>query len=196
MRRFHCRHCGKTFNALPGTPLAHLHYKGRSFAFAQSLSEGETVRRSAARCDVAVSTAWRGRHGFLRAIKTDTARLGGIVEADETYVLESHKGSRVWKRAEQGQSGAVAAERKPRKRGRKLATGLNGSPQARFVTRPSGFSEPLHPPLPLDPDSRDLLDQNLDPVEAAYPRALVSSSVSTINLPQPCWQGFAWRYRG
>jgi transposase-like protein len=94
LRRFSCAGCGKTFNALTGTPLANLHYKGRWFDFARSLSEGESVRTSAARCDVAVSTAFRWRHRFLRAITTDTAPLGGIVEADETYVLESRKGSR------------------------------------------------------------------------------------------------------
>jgi len=121
LRRFYCRDCGKTFNALTGTPLAHLHYKGRWFDFAQSLSEGETVRKSAHRCDLAVSTAWRWRHRFLRAIKTDTAPLCGIVEADETYVLESHKGSRAWKQAEQGQPDAVAPERKARKRGGKAS---------------------------------------------------------------------------
>ena len=83
LRRFYCAGCGRTFNALTGTPLANLHYKGRWFDFARSLSEGESVRKSAVRCDVAVSTAFRWRHRFLRAITTDTAPLGGIVEADE-----------------------------------------------------------------------------------------------------------------
>lgn len=119
LRRFYCGCCGKTFNALTGTPLAHLHKKGRWFDFARSLSEGETVRQSADRCDLAVSTAFRWRHRFLRAIKTDASPLRGIVEADETYVLESRKGSRAWKQAEQGQPDAVAPERKPRKRGGK-----------------------------------------------------------------------------
>ncbi len=96
MRRFHCRGCGKTFNALTSTALAHLHHKGRWLDFAQSLSARETVQKSAARCAVAPSTAFRWRHRFLQAIKTDTAALGGIVEADETYVLESRKGSRLW----------------------------------------------------------------------------------------------------
>ena len=121
LRRFYCHHCGKTFNALTGTPLAHLHKKERWFDFARSLSEGETVRKSADRCDLAVSTAWRWRHRFLQAIKTDAAPLRGIVEADETYVLESHKGSRAWKQAEQGQPDAVAPKRKPRKRGGKAS---------------------------------------------------------------------------
>lgn len=121
LRRFSCGHCKKTFNALTGTPLAHLHKKERWFDFAQSLSEGETVRKSADRCDLAVSTAWRWRHRFLRAIKTDATPLRGIVEADETYVLESRKGSRAWKQAEQGQPDAVAPKRKPRKRGGKAS---------------------------------------------------------------------------
>jgi len=69
LRRFYCPHCSKTFNALTGTPLAHLHYKERWFDFAQSLSKGETVRKSAAQCDLAVSTAFRWRHRFLQAIK-------------------------------------------------------------------------------------------------------------------------------
>jgi transposase-like protein len=102
LRRLSCAGCGRTFNALTGTPLANLHYKGRWFDFAGSLSEGESVRTSAARCDVAVSTAFRWRHRFLRAITTDTAPLGGIVEADEAYVLESRKGSRAWKNAAAG----------------------------------------------------------------------------------------------
>src|SRR5512143_3667415 len=56
LRRFSCAGCGKTFNALTGTPLANLHYKGRWYDFARSLSAGESVRKSAARCDVAVSS--------------------------------------------------------------------------------------------------------------------------------------------
>ena len=56
--------------------------------------KGETVKASAARCDVAVSTAFRWRHRFLAAARSDSEVLKGIVEADETYVLESRKGAR------------------------------------------------------------------------------------------------------
>ena len=121
LRRFHCLECGKTFNALTGTPLAHLHHKERWFDFAQSLGAREVVRTSAARCAIATSTAFRWRHRFLQAIKIDAARLGGIVEADETYILESRKGSRAWKQAEQKQPGVAAPDRKPRKRGGKAS---------------------------------------------------------------------------
>lgn len=110
LRRLYCQACGKTFNALTGTPLAHLHLKGRWFAFARSLAGRETVRKSAAGCAVALSTAFRWRHRFLGAIKTDAGPLSGIVEADETYVLESRKGSRAWQKNKAQTAGAQTAE--------------------------------------------------------------------------------------
>ncbi len=79
LRRFYCAGCGKTFNAT-GTPLANLHYKGRWYDFARSLSAGESVRKSAARCDVAVSTAfgWRiafcGRSTPIRPLSAESSR--------------------------------------------------------------------------------------------------------------------------
>ena len=58
------------------------------------MAEGETVKASAARCAVAVSTVFRWRHLFLAAARGGSGVLEGIVEADETYVLESRKGAR------------------------------------------------------------------------------------------------------
>ena len=95
LRRYQCKGCGRTFNALSGTPLSGLHHKERWLSFGASLAKGETVKASAARCDVAVSTAFRWRHlMFLAAARSDSEVLKGIVEADETYVLESRKGAR------------------------------------------------------------------------------------------------------
>lgn len=94
LRRFRCKGCGKSFNALTGTPLARLRKKERWLDFGQSLSEGETVATSAERCGVAMSTAFRWRHRFLRSAKNATLTLRGIVEVDETYVLSSRKGER------------------------------------------------------------------------------------------------------
>ena len=74
LRRYQCKGCGRTFNALSGTPLSGLHHKERWLSFGASLAKGETVKASAARSDSEV--------------------LKGIVEADETYVLESRKGAR------------------------------------------------------------------------------------------------------
>ena len=92
LRRFRCKDCGKTFGALTGTALSGLHHKERWLAFGASLAEGETIKESAERCGIAPSTAHRWRHRFLAAVRQAPDRLAGIVEADETIVLESRKG--------------------------------------------------------------------------------------------------------
>jgi transposase-like protein len=94
LRRYRCRSCGRSFNALTGTPLAGLRGKDRWLDFAAALRTGETLQTSAERCGVAISTAFRWRHRFLTAATIRTQRLGGIVEADETYRLHSRKGER------------------------------------------------------------------------------------------------------
>ena len=58
------------------------------------LPKGETIKGSAERCGIAPSTAHRWRHRFLAAVRQVPDRLAGIVEADETFVLESRKGER------------------------------------------------------------------------------------------------------
>ena len=89
-----CKSCGRTFDAVTGTPLQGLHKKPRWLAFGESLAEGETVEASAQRCGIAHSTAFRWRHRFLDASRQDPETLRGIVEADETYLLRSRKGER------------------------------------------------------------------------------------------------------
>ena len=111
--RYRCAGCRKTFNPLTGTPLAGLHYQDRWKDQAQALIVGETVSKAAKRCGVAYTTAFRWRHRFLSALNLDKPqRLSGIVEADETFVLESFKGKR-------GGLGRVARKRggKASKRG-------------------------------------------------------------------------------
>lgn len=121
LRRFRCKQCRKSFNALTGTPLARLRKKERWLDFGQSLAEGDTVVDSADRCGVAVSTAFRWRHRFLTA-KAPTPTLAGIVEADETFILLSYKGSRVWERTTKGLPVATnPPDREARKRGGKAA---------------------------------------------------------------------------
>jgi hypothetical protein len=121
LKRYLCKGCGKTFGALTGTPLSGLHYKERWLIFGDCLSDGDTVKSSAARCDVAVSTSFRWRHRFLSAVASGAIKLSGIVEADETFVLASCKGSRAWKRAKAGQDSPDLPDRNARKRGGKAA---------------------------------------------------------------------------
>ena len=84
LRRYCCKGCGRTFNALTGTPLARLRKKELWAAFAAGLGDSDTVKGAAARCGVADTTSFRWRHRFLAAVEAGTVELKGIVEADET----------------------------------------------------------------------------------------------------------------
>jgi transposase-like protein len=108
VRRYQCKGCGRTFGALTGTPLSGLHYKERWLSFGEALSGGETVKASAERCGVAVSTAFRWRHRFLEAVEMAPDKLRGIVEADETFVRDSDKGKRKLKRKARRRGGKAA----------------------------------------------------------------------------------------
>ena len=102
------KNAGRTFNAATGTPLSGLHRKDKWLSFGACLADGLTVRASAERCGLAVNTALRWRHRFPAAKDLKARKLTGIVEADETYVLESRKGAR-------------NLERKARRRGGKAS---------------------------------------------------------------------------
>lgn len=106
--RYKCKACGKTFNALTGTPLAHLHRRDAWLKYAQALADGISLRKAAKRCKIALDTSFRWRHRFLKTAKdTKAAAISGIVEVDETYFLKSEKGGR------------KVTSRSPRKRGGK-----------------------------------------------------------------------------
>ena len=91
--RYRCTSCGRTFNALTKTPLAHLRKKDKWLEQAGALIDGASVSKAAERCDVAYTTAFRWRHRFLEAL-SQPKNLSGIVEGDETFILESFKGKR------------------------------------------------------------------------------------------------------
>ena len=117
LRRYRCRECHRTCNALTATPLAHLRKADCWSAYAQALIDGLSVRRAARRCGISKNTAFLWRHRFLQAVAShrDT-RETGIVEADETFFLESFKGQR-------------RLPRPARKRGGRGATRGNGKDQ-------------------------------------------------------------------
>jgi transposase-like protein len=124
LHRYRCRDCGRTFNALTGTPLARLRYKETWLTFGEALQNADSVRKSAKACGVAVTTAFRWRHRFLRTAKADKpTKLGGIVEADETFFRRSYKGSRRWTRP---QPTDASPSRPARHRGG--PTGRRGTP--------------------------------------------------------------------
>jgi len=105
LQRFRCLGCGRSYNALTGTPLARLRKKEHWLAYLQCVLESRTVREAARVVGVHRTTSFRWRHRFVPGAMRDRPPiLTAIVEADETYRLESQKGSRTM-------------TRKPRKRG-------------------------------------------------------------------------------
>jgi len=95
LQRYRCCACGRTFNDLTGTPLARLRLKAKWLTYSQVMLDSLPVRKAADRVGVHRNTAFRWRHRFLHWVKLDRpAVLNGIVEADETFLLESQKGSR------------------------------------------------------------------------------------------------------
>ena len=160
--RYRCVACRRSFNALTGTPLARLRKKAQWPAQAQALITGESLVKAAKRCDVAVTTAFRWRHRFLSAPARDKpSRLNGIVEADETFILESFKGRR------------SALPRPARKRGGK-------------ATKP-GLSAEQIPVLV----ARDRSGQTTDAVLAKLDRASVTAALAGVVTPanQLCCDG-------
>jgi transposase-like protein len=114
-QRFRCRPplgCGRTFNALTGTPLARMRKPEVWLAYAEALGERRSLDWIHEHLGIARLTAWRWRHRLLTPLTLQPApMLSGIVEADEAYFLRSFKGHRGWK------NGAPPENRPPRYRG-------------------------------------------------------------------------------
>lgn len=108
LQRYKCRGCGRSFNALTGTPLARLRQKEKWLEQADALLLGLTIRQAAAQLQVAQSTAFRWRHRFLTLPnQCKPAILTGVVELDETYLRRSCKGQRVSGRASRRRGGTA-----------------------------------------------------------------------------------------
>ena len=95
IQRYKCRTCKKTYNQLTNTPLAKLRKKEQWITNASEMIKGSTLKDTAEICNTAISTSFRWRHRFLELLsQSEPESLTGIIEADETYFLESHKGER------------------------------------------------------------------------------------------------------
>ena len=140
--RYRCSHCRRTSNPLTGIPLARLRKREHWMQYARCLIEGSTVRAAAQRCGINKNTAFLWRHRFLTRISQHQAlHEEGIVEADETFFLESFKGQRILPRA-------------PRQRG--------------GVGRTRGYSPDHIPVLVVRDRHRETADFILKKVDAAH----------------------------
>ncbi len=121
-QRFRCKDCGKTFTATTGTPFHRLRDKTKLLENAACMTDGLSVRKTAARMDISVQKAFRWRHKFLAFLNQQKpSALSGIVEADETFFPVSYKGQR------------KAMPRTPKKRGGKAKDGSGADKTAVVV---------------------------------------------------------------
>jgi transposase-like protein len=89
LQRFRCLGCGRSYNALTGTPLARLCKKGCWLPYLQCVLESRTVRDAARVVGMHRTTGFRWRHRFVPgAMRDRPVTLSAIVEADGTYRLE------------------------------------------------------------------------------------------------------------
>lgn len=95
LQRFRCLGCRRSYNGLTGTPLARLRKREHWLAYLECVRESRTVRDAARRTGAHRTTSFRWRHRFVPgAARERPSQLGDMIEADETYLLESQKGSR------------------------------------------------------------------------------------------------------
>jgi len=75
--------------------LAHLRKREQWSRYAQAMIDGASVRAAAKHCQIDKNTAFLWHHRFLQqATQHQAVHESGIVEADETFFLESFKGQR------------------------------------------------------------------------------------------------------
>ena len=143
-QRFQCSACSKTFMLTTNTIMAESHQP--VWAWEQLIKDtmnGLSIDHSAKALEISHQCAFDMRHKFLLALMDFMAdnqtKLGEVSELDETYVLESYKGSKF----------SDSAIRKPRKHGAKaerpgisseyicICTGIQrqGEPFAKTVNR-------------------------------------------------------------
>ena len=65
IQRYRCKDCGRSFNALTGTPMARLRKKELWLEHSKALVDSLSLSKAAERCGIDRTTAFRWRHRFL-----------------------------------------------------------------------------------------------------------------------------------
>lgn len=107
-QRFYCSHCKRFFGVTTGSVMYHTKKDFQTWRnYISCFLNGFTIRKCAYMVGINKNTAFLWRHKICESLNNimNGVKLGGIVEADETYFRVSYKG------------GEVLEDRKPRKRG-------------------------------------------------------------------------------
>jgi transposase-like protein len=94
-QRYRCRECRKTFNDATGTPLAGTHLTSKWIDYIECMVDGLSLRKICDKLEISLTTAFTWRHKVLNALKRmERTNFKGVLEVDETHLLESRKGDR------------------------------------------------------------------------------------------------------
>lgn len=104
-QRYYCNSCKKTFTEYTGTWLAGIHKKELVSDYLKLMEQELSLDKIKNKLSINKKTAFDWRHKILSGLEnTDQGSFKGITESDDTFFLQSSKGSKLH-------------ERKPRKRG-------------------------------------------------------------------------------
>lgn len=94
-QKYKCKSCGHIFTEIENKVLSGTHKSMEVWErFIDCMNEELTLRKAAERCGIHRNTAFAWRHKVLNSLREDEEiNLGGIVEADETYLNLSYKGN-------------------------------------------------------------------------------------------------------
>lgn len=104
-QRYYCNTCKRTFTEYTGTWLSGIHKKDLVIDYLKLMEQELSLDKIKVRLGINKKTAFDWRHKVLSGLEnTDRGSFKGITESDDTFFLQSSKGSKLH-------------DRKPRKRG-------------------------------------------------------------------------------
>jgi transposase-like protein len=151
-QRYRCKECGKTFMRTTNTVMSQSHYGEAVWkqVICDTLA-GAPLDQTVASVSISHETAFHMRHKILLSLETEEERtptvLDGVCELDETYVLESRKGSALpedfWRKARK--HGATAQKRGLSNEYISICTGVerDGKAFSKAVTRSEASKEEI-----------------------------------------------------
>ncbi|WBW97504.1 IS1595 family transposase [Oceanirhabdus sp. W0125-5] len=95
-QRYICKTCRKSFNDFTKSPVSYSKKDlSKWIQYAKLMINGATIRKCAEILDINIATSFFWRHKILEGIKKflGVGHVDGVVESDETFVLESYKGN-------------------------------------------------------------------------------------------------------
>jgi len=95
-QRYKCKSCGATFTETSYSTLSHTRHSDIVWnTYIHLLLKGASLEECAFQCGISVRTAFIWRHKILSVLQKDQDNriMGGIVEADETFIPVSYKGN-------------------------------------------------------------------------------------------------------